>query len=107
MPVRTLQGRGAPLRLLEEALARATLGRSEAVFVSGQSGVGKSALVQAFVRRQGDRVLLAHGKFDTLGKEVPYGALRQAVRELVEIGQTLDEAFADRLVEGLGATPGC
>lgn len=106
VPVRTLQGRGAPLRLLEEALARATLGRSEAVFVSGQSGVGKSALVQAFVRRQGDRVLLAHGKFETLGNGVPYGALRQAVRELVEIGQTLDEAFADRLVEALGGNAG-
>ncbi|MBA1180636.1 response regulator [Pseudomonas psychrotolerans] len=106
VPVRTLQGRGAPLRLLEEALARVTLGRIEAVFVSGQSGVGKSALVQAFVRRQGDRVLLAHGKFETLGKEVPYGALRQAVRELVEIGQTLGEAFADRLVEALGGNAG-
>ncbi|MDH4761909.1 response regulator [Pseudomonas sp. CBMAI 2609] len=106
MPVRTLQGRGAPLRLLEEALARATLGRIEAVFVSGSSGVGKSALVQSFVRRQGERVLLAHGKFETLGSGVPYGALRQAVRELVEVGQSLGEAFADRLVEALGGNAG-
>ncbi|WP_058791565.1 response regulator [Pseudomonas oryzihabitans] len=106
VPVRTLQGRGAPLRLLEEALARATLGRIEAVFVSGHSGVGKSALVQAFVRRQGERVLLAHGKFETLGSGAPYGPLRQAVRELVEIGQTLGEAFADRLIEALGGNAG-
>ncbi|HCV75210.1 MAG TPA: ATPase, partial [Pseudomonas sp.] len=106
VPVRTLQGRGAPLRLLEEALARATLGRIEAVFVSGHSGVGKSALVQAFVRRQGERVLLAHGKFETLGSGAPYGALRQAVRELVEIGQTLGEAFANRLIEALGGNAG-
>lgn len=101
VPTRVLQGRSAALQLLEEALGRAAFGRIEAVFVSGSSGVGKSALVQAFARRQGERLVMAHGKFDTLGSGVPYGALRQALKELVEIGQALDGDFAERLVKAL------
>jgi len=100
VPTRVLQGRSAALRLLEEAQARASFGRIEAVFVSGSSGVGKSALVQAFVRSQGERLVMAHGKFETLGSGVPYGALRQALKELVEIGQALD-GLAERVIEAL------
>ncbi|KTT28231.1 ATPase [Pseudomonas oryzihabitans] len=101
VPPRVLQGRSVALRLLEETLARAALERIEAIFVSGSSGMGKSALVQAFVRRLGDRVVMAHGKFESLGGGVPYGALRQALKELVEIGQTLGAGFAQRLIDAL------
>ena len=98
LPARSLQGRAKALRGLDEALARATLGQVEAVFVRGTSGVGKSALVQAFVRRQGERLVMVHGKFETLGSGVPYGALRQALKELVEVGQVLGAAFTERLL---------
>ncbi|WP_295460966.1 response regulator [uncultured Pseudomonas sp.] len=95
---RSLQGRATALRLLDEALARVTLGQVEGVFVRGASGVGKSALIQAFVRHHGERMIVVHGKFEALGSAVPYSALRQAVKELVELGQTLGADFAERLL---------
>jgi len=41
-------GRAAPLASLMDAFARAARGRRELVLVSGETGVGKSALVEAF-----------------------------------------------------------
>ena len=42
-------GRAAELAHLEQALARARAGVRQVVFVTGESGLGKSTLVQAFV----------------------------------------------------------
>lgn len=44
-----LAGRAEPLRMLQTALQRAAAGERQAIFVSGEPGIGKTALVQALV----------------------------------------------------------
>lgn len=46
-----LVGRESELRLLEQALGRAALGRSQMVCVVGEAGVGKSRLTHEFLKR--------------------------------------------------------
>lgn len=48
-PGRVLIGRAAELGVLETALAGARDGRRQLVFVSGDAGIGKTALVEAFL----------------------------------------------------------
>jgi DNA-binding winged helix-turn-helix (wHTH) protein len=45
----TLAGRAEPLRMLQTALQRAAAGERQAIFVSGEPGIGKTTLVQALV----------------------------------------------------------
>ncbi len=44
-----LLGRGGEIELLEERLARALRGERQVVFVTGEAGAGKTALVEHFV----------------------------------------------------------
>src|SRR6266545_693436 len=64
--------------------AMATTGATALVTVSGYSGVGKSALVNALhrpmVERQG---YFTAGKFDQYQRDIPYASLTQAVQGLV------------------------
>jgi hypothetical protein len=46
-----LQGRDAQLQTLSEAFERACSGRPVTVYVEGESGIGKTALVRSFLRR--------------------------------------------------------
>jgi DNA-binding CsgD family transcriptional regulator/Tfp pilus assembly protein PilF len=108
-------GRVAELTRLEAALARAERGSASAVFVAGESGVGKTRLLRELERlavERGARVL--RGECAAFGAgELAYApiaaALRRLVRELdpagVEalIGPARDELA--RLVPELGATP--
>ncbi len=105
MPVRTLQGAGAPPAFARRGAGPGDPGPDRSRFVSGSSGVGKSALVQSFVRRQGERVLLAHGKFETLAAACPMAPAPGRARA-GRGRQSLGEAFADRLVEALGGNAG-
>jgi predicted ATPase/DNA-binding winged helix-turn-helix (wHTH) protein len=47
----TLIGRQAELTDLQEALSKATLGNRQVVFIEGETGIGKTALLQQFVNR--------------------------------------------------------
>jgi DNA-binding CsgD family transcriptional regulator/tetratricopeptide (TPR) repeat protein len=67
----TLLEREVSLALLDEALASARAGRGRLVFLSGDAGVGKSALVRAFVARSGNRPLA--GGCDGLRTPRPLG----------------------------------
>lgn len=49
-PPRILVGRDMELRLLAEHLARAQGGRRQIVFLNGEAGAGKTALIEAFCR---------------------------------------------------------
>ena len=79
-----LYGRGAEERALIAAFERVATGGAELLIVSGYSGIGKSALVneihKAIARKGG---YFASGKFDLLGRTVPYAPLASAFRELV------------------------
>jgi DNA-binding CsgD family transcriptional regulator/tetratricopeptide (TPR) repeat protein len=108
-------GRTAELLQLEAALADASSGRPSLAFVAGDSGVGKTRLVNELLRRaeaagaevlSGDAVELGEG-------EVPYAALTSALRALARDGHPSldalhprDRAELARLLPGLaGAAP--
>jgi predicted ATPase len=59
-----LVGREAELALLHERLRRALAGERQVVFVTGEAGIGKTALVTAFLQQIAQRtaVWIAHGK---------------------------------------------
>ncbi len=97
-----LYGRDLEIEVLLAASKRVlTRGTSEMVFVSGNSGIGKSSFVnelhKVLVPRRG---LFAAGKFDQYKRDIPYATLAQAFQSLVrqllnkndaELGRWRDE----------------
>ena len=85
-----LYGRSAPLASLLSAFDRVAGGGRELVFVKGQAGIGKSALVhevlKSLVVRQG---LFSSGKYDYLSR-APLSGLALALRGL--LNQLLTES---------------
>lgn len=80
----TVYGREAEIAAMLAALGRANSGRAELVLIGGMSGTGKSSLVREFQREAAPyRALVAEGKFDQYGRDVPYSAILQAFRGLV------------------------
>jgi len=80
----SLIGREAELRLLDSALADAAAGRPRAVVVSGEAGIGKTALVAEAghrARQQGFAVGL--GACVDLSTGLPHLSLRFAMADLV------------------------
>ncbi len=73
------------MNALRAALSRASDGEAGAVFISGESGVGKTRLVTEFGRevRAGDGRFLVGGCVDVGGSELPYAPLFGALRSLV------------------------
>ena len=90
-------GRDAELAVLEEALKRAhTGGRAQAVFVSGEAGMGKTALIAQFARgvhSRGAVVLFGHADED----------LGVAYQPWIEVFKTLTRDGDPGLVEALPA----
>ncbi len=78
-----LVGRDEPLLRLQRAFGRVGAGSAEAVFVTGEPGVGKSALVDEIHRVVMEkRGGFAAGKFDQFHRNVPYSAIKQAFQSL-------------------------
>ncbi|UQA56910.1 AAA family ATPase [Polyangium aurulentum] len=79
-----LYGREVETAALLAAFERASRGGAELFLVAGYAGVGKSTLVnevhQAIARRGGR---FCAGKFDQLGRNVPYSAVAAALRQLI------------------------
>lgn len=92
-----LYGRQAEVATLLQAFERVVSagpkGQAELVLVAGYSGVGKTAVInevqKPIVRQRG---YFIKGKFDQLNRNVPFSALVQAFRSLVE--QLLSEPDA-------------
>jgi predicted ATPase/signal transduction histidine kinase len=104
-----LYGRDAENETLLAALDRvAAQGETGVVLVSGDSGSGKSSLVnelrKAVISRRG---LFASGKFDQYMRDVPYATLAQAFQGLVRglLGQSEAELrhWREALSEALGS----
>jgi predicted ATPase/DNA-binding CsgD family transcriptional regulator len=108
-------GRAAELQQLEDALADASSGRASLAFVAGDSGVGKTRLVNELLHRaEGAGAHVLSGDAVELGEgEVPYAALMSALRPLARAGHPSldalhlrDRAELARLLPGLaGAAP--
>lgn len=80
-----LFGREDDVATLRRAFEAASEGPAKLLLVSGYSGAGKSALIQEIhrpvVARRGKFI---SGKFEQLERNIPYGAILQAVRGLVK-----------------------
>jgi len=75
-----LVGRVADLGALRMALDDAVEGRGQVVFLSGESGVGKTRLVQALSREAAARnALVANGAAYAVEAGVPYGMISDAL----------------------------
>jgi DNA-binding CsgD family transcriptional regulator/tetratricopeptide (TPR) repeat protein len=104
-------GRTAELAELEAALSDAAAGRPSLVFVAGESGVGKTRILDEAARRAraaGGRLL--SGDCVELGEgELPYAPIVAALRPLARDGDPALDALPDgarvelnRLLPGLG-----
>ena len=72
-------GRETELETLRAQLVQVRAGQPRVVFIEGPAGIGKSALVERFLRSERDvRVLRASG--DPWEALVPYGVIDQLVR---------------------------
>ncbi|MCY1073349.1 trifunctional serine/threonine-protein kinase/ATP-binding protein/sensor histidine kinase [Archangium lansingense] len=102
-----LYGRREEVGTLLQAFERVCQGRVELLVVAGASGIGKTAVVNEIhkpvVRSQG---FFASGKFDQLGRSIPYSALVQALSSLArQLQSESDErlgAWKQRLHTALG-----
>ena len=78
-----LVGRSFPLDRLQRRLAEAALGARRTVLVSGEAGIGKTALVEAFVGRLDQDVRVARGRcLEPRGTAEPYLAVFEALSRL-------------------------
>ncbi|MBU0990969.1 MAG: diguanylate cyclase [Proteobacteria bacterium] len=103
-----LYGRANELRLLLDNFDRACLGEKRTIFVTGDAGVGKSALIheihKPIVAKRG---YFLFGKYEPYKKDSPYSAIFQALIGL--ISQILREedneilAWKEKLLTTLGA----
>jgi DNA-binding CsgD family transcriptional regulator len=80
--VSELLEREAPLRALEDALSAARCGRGAVVLVSGEPGIGKSALVSRFMAEQTASTRVWLGVCDDLATPRPLGPFHDLIPEL-------------------------
>jgi len=101
MPGTVFVGRAQHLRALEEAYQTVKQGQAASVFIHGSSGIGKTTLVQHFLRelRQRERVLVLEGRCYER-ESVPYKALDSVVDALTQYLKGLPLAEAAELLPG-------
>lgn len=85
---RILAGRSNEIRILKNAFERSASGKMEAVFVTGEHGIGKTALIRELGQTvAGRRGFFLSGKYDQIEKNVPYSAISRAFETMA--GQIL------------------
>jgi PAS domain S-box-containing protein len=94
-----LYGRDGETRLLAEAFDRVQAGASEVLFVTGQAGIGKSALVNTLREAALAKGRWIAGKGDLLRDNVPYAPIVDAFRGLVVALQSEPEEVLARVRE--------
>ena len=78
----TVRGRAAEQKVIRDLLRRAHQGIGGVILVDGEPGVGKSLLLRDAIDEAAERGFsLAAGAADQLGQEIPFFALRTALRE--------------------------
>ncbi|XXY46171.1 AAA family ATPase [Sorangium sp. So ce269] len=102
-----LFGRERELAMLRDALARVSDGGTELLLVSGDAGVGKTALVEAARAAVAERRgWFASGKFDLRAANVPYASVVEALcalaRALRAAPEDIQAALRARLQDDVG-----
>lgn len=100
-----LIGRDEPMSQLEGAYERARRGEGTAVLVSGEAGVGKSRLVEAFAKRLGaDAVILAGAGYRDV-QLTPYLPVVEAIRSIKNLAAAVDHIEPVWLAEAARLLP--
>jgi predicted ATPase/class 3 adenylate cyclase/GAF domain-containing protein/tRNA A-37 threonylcarbamoyl transferase component Bud32 len=102
-----LYGRDSEREQLLKAFEHVTQGNVEMMLVAGYSGIGKSVLVKEIYKLLTEKSgYFIAGKFDQLGRNIPYSAVVNAFRELVQQLLTENEAqilvWKEKLLTALG-----
>ena len=98
-------GRGAELARIDRLLASARLGTSEALVVTGEAGIGKTALLEyAVAQASGMTVLRAAGVESE--SEIPFAGLLTLLRPVLGRIDELPAPQADALRAALGLAAG-
>ncbi|WP_445384918.1 AAA family ATPase [Robiginitalea sp. IMCC44478] len=102
-----LYGREKELDILMQAFSKIKNPTVEALFVSGYSGVGKSALInETHIPITREKGYFIKGKFDQFQRDVPYFAFTEALNELCRYllseAETKLEYYRDLMLEALG-----
>ena len=84
-------GRGAPLAALLEAHAAALQGRGALLAVSGEAGIGKTALVERFLAARPPAARLVRGAAERYLSAAPFQPLRALMLDLLELHQVAPE----------------
>ena len=93
----TVYGRQKEIGFLNNQFDKLSKGFSSFIFIKGYSGIGKTTLVREFesslqtCRPRNAKVQFISGKFDIHKEQKPFGALIDALRDLILNMLTLDE----------------
>ena len=103
-----IYGREGQQRTLNRCFARAAAGGRQLVLISGEPGIGRTALISSLDRAVNDSDgWMARGKCDQAGGERPQVALHQAFRDLVRTrligGEKALQLWREDLTRRLGA----
>jgi predicted ATPase len=78
-------GREEELAALERYFDRVRQGRGQAVFVSGEAGIGKSRLLLEFRRRVGTEARWLAGRCSSYGRAVPYLPVIELIKQAFSV----------------------
>jgi tetratricopeptide (TPR) repeat protein len=93
-------GRDWELAVVREALARTSRGTGAAITITGETGFGKSRLVEETLAGAGDPFTV---QADPYGADNAYWAFRDPLRELLGIERVGQEEMAAQLVEAMSS----
>ncbi|MGO4537718.1 helix-turn-helix transcriptional regulator [Paenibacillus sp. 2TAB19] len=101
-------GRESEAVQLEQAFRSVCLGSSEAVYVCGEAGIGKTRLIEETFRdgKLADSYYFISGKFEQLAAGVPYEPIVKAFRGLIRRLLGESESFVEALRVKLTLTIG-
>jgi predicted ATPase/signal transduction histidine kinase/tRNA A-37 threonylcarbamoyl transferase component Bud32 len=101
-----LYGRQTEIKQLIDSISRVSLGTKEIMMISGNPGIGKSALVneihKSIVARRG---FFISGKFDQFKHNIPYFALIQAflqvIKQILTESEEQIETWKNKILEAV------
>jgi predicted ATPase/signal transduction histidine kinase len=102
-----LYGREHEINILLQAFERVSEGVAEMMLVAGYSGIGKSILIKEIYKSLSEKQgYFISGKFDEFQRNIPYSAVVDAFKELVQQLLTENEAqlliWKEKLLTALG-----